>query len=231
MFLSIIIPTFNESKVIEKNLNKIISYFSEKIDFEIIVVDDGSTDNTLEIISKLNKKKLIVLNNTSNLGKGAALKIGIEKSKGDLILITDADLSTSIDQFEKLNNKFREGYDIVIGSRSTKDAKVLIKQGYLRIAAGKTFNLLIKLILQINFKDTQCGFKLINGMKGREIIKHSIIKKFCIDVEILYLAKKFDLKTYEIGINWINNKDSSVNLIKDSFNMFSDLIKIKINNY
>ena len=91
MFLSIIIPTFNESKVIEKNLNKIISYFSEKIDFEIIVVDDGSTDNTLEIISELNKKKLIVLNNTSNLGKGAALKIGIEKSKGDYIAFMDDD--------------------------------------------------------------------------------------------------------------------------------------------
>lgn len=231
MFLSIIIPTFNESKVIEKNLNKIINYFNDKIDFEIIVVDDGSTDNTLEIINKLNTKKLIVLNNTSNLGKGSALKIGIEKSKGDLILITDADLSTSIDQFEKLNKKFKEGYDFVIGSRSTNDAKVLIKQGYVRIAAGKTFNLLIKLILKIDFKDTQCGFKLINGLKGRKIIEHSIINKFCIDVEILYLAKKFDLKIYEIGINWINNKDSSVNLIKDSFNMFLDLIKIRFNNY
>ena len=227
MYLSIIIPTFNENKIIEKNLNKIINYFSKKIPFEVILINDGSTDNTKEIINNFKFSNLVVLNNPINLGKGAALKLGFKKSKGDMVLIVDADLSTSIEQFDILYKKYLEGYNIVIGSRSTKDANVLVKQGILRILAGKIFNLLIKLILGINFKDTQCGFKLFDGIKARKIMHHSTINKFCIDVEILFLAKKFNLKVYEIGITWKDDKESSVNLIRDSFNMFLDLIRIR----
>ena len=128
-------------------------------------------------------------------------------------------------------DKHLESYDIVIGSRSTKDAKILKKQSAQRIIAGQIFNFCVKNILKLNFKDTQCGFKLFNGLAIRKLMSHSVINRFCVDVEILFLAKKFNLKVYEIGIIWENDKVSSVRLFRDSINMFVDLLRIKFNNY
>ena len=231
MKLSIVVPLYNEQSIIKKNIEKIYNYFTDKFDFEIIVVNDGSIDNSFEIIKNMNLKNLIIINNPYNLGKGNAIKKGVLNSKGKIVLITDADLSASIDQFITLYNKHLEGYDIVIGSRSTKDAKILKKQNVQRIVAGKIFNFCVKNILKLDFKDTQCGFKLFNGLALRKLMSHSVINKFCIDVEILFLAKKFNLKVYETGIIWKNDRVSSVCLFRDSINMFIDLLKIKFNNY
>ena len=148
-----------------------------------------------------------------------------------MVLITDADLSASIDQFITLYNKYFKEFHIVIGSRSTINSKILKRQSIPRIIAGKIFNLCIKNILRLNFKDTQCGFKLFSGSAIRKIMEHSIVNGFCIDVEILYLAKKLNFKVNETGIKWANDKTSSVNLFKDSINMFIDLLRIKFNNY
>ena len=231
MNLSIVVPLYNEQLIIKNNIEKIYNYFSNKFDFEIIVINDGSTDNSQEIISNINIENLIVINNPHNLGKGHAIKKGILNSKGDIVLITDIDLSASIDQFITLYNKMLKGYDMVIGSRSTKDSKILIRQSVQRIIAGKIFNFCVKNILQLDFKDTQCGFKLFNGLIIRKLMLLSIINKFCIDVEILYLAKKFKFKVSEKGIKWKNNNNSSVRLFRDSINMFIDLLRIKFNNY
>ena len=231
MKLSIVIPLYNEQLIIKKNLEKIYNHFSDKLDFEIIVVNDGSIDNSLNIIKNIKFKNINIIDIQNNLGKGNAIKQGILSSHGKIVLITDADLSTSIDQYATLYNKYLEGFDIVIGSRSTEDAKISKKQNILRICAGKIFNLCVKNILKLDFKDTQCGFKLFNGKNIRKVMSQSIIKRFCIDVEILYLAKKFKLKVYEVGINWENNTDSSVHLLRDSINMFIDLLRIKFNNY
>ena len=223
--INILIPLFTHPWI-SKFLSQVI-----KFDFKIIIVNDGSNDSSLKIINNIKLKNLIIINNLTNLGKGNAIKKGILNSKGKIVLITDTDLSASVDQFTILYNKYLEGFDIVIGSRSSKDAIILKKQSILRIIAGKIFNFCVKSILKLDFKDTQCGFKLFNGIAIRKLIKYSIINRFCIDVEILYLGKKLDLMIHEIGIQWKDDGISTVRLFRDSINMFFDLLRIKFNNY
>ncbi len=231
MFISIIIPIYNENDILEKNILKINDYFQGKYKFEIILINDGSTDNSLNILNSLNLKNLVILNNANNYGKGYSIIRGILKSKGDLILQTDADLSAPISEFSKLYYKLSEGYDFVIGSRSNKNSNVETKQNIIRIFLGQTFNKITKLLLGLSYQDTQCGFKLYNSIKIKKIINLCIVKKFCIDVEILYLASINNFKVFEMGIIWNDKKNSKVNLLIDPLNMFFDLIKIKFNNY
>jgi len=155
----------------------------------------------------------------------------VKKSKGKIVLIADADLSAPINQFEKLYDELKKGYEIVIGSRSTKDAEVIITQPLKRIITGKVYNLLVIFFLGLNFKDTQCGFKLFDGEKIRNIIKICKLNNFSIDVEVLFLAKSFNLKVFEKGIVWKNNTFSKVSLIKDPLIMFVDLFRIRFSIY
>ena len=231
MFISIIIPIYNENDILEKNILNIFNYFQNKSDFEIIVIDDGSTDNSLKTLNSLKLNNLIILRNHQNIGKGYSIIKGVLKSKGDLILQTDADLSAPIIEFEKLFMKYNNGFDFVIGSRSKANSKVNTKQNFLRIILGKFFNIFTYLILNLNYNDTQCGFKIYNSEKLKNIVKSCKVKKFCIDVEILYLAKLKKYKVIEEGIIWNDKKNSKVNLIKDPLNMFIDLVKIKFNKY
>ena len=165
------------------------------------------------------------------MGKGYSITKGIIKSKGSLILITDADLSAPIDEFLKLKQYIGPKYNFVIGSRGKKDSKIRIKQNIIRIIMGETFNLFVRKILKLDYKDTQCGFKLFQGDKVRDIINSCRVNGFCIDVEILFLAKKYNISVYEKGITWNNDSRSSVNLISDPLSMFIDLIKIRFRKY
>ena len=231
MYISIIIPIYNENDILEKNILNIFNYFQNKSDFEIIVIDDGSTDNSIKTLNSLKLNNLIILRNNQNMGKGYSIIKGVLESKGDLILQTDADLSAPIMEFEKLFIKYKNGFDFVIGSRSKANSKVNTKQNFFRIILGKFFNILTYLILNLNYNDTQCGFKIYNSTKLKNVIKSCKVKKFCIDVEILYLAKLKKYKVMEEGIIWNDKKNSKVNLIKDPLNMFIDLVKIKFNKY
>ncbi len=231
MFISIIIPIYNENDILEKNILNTFNYFQNKSDFEIIVIDDGSTDNSIKTLNSLKLNNLIILRNNQNMGKGYSIIKGVLESKGDLILQTDADLSAPIMEFEKLFIKYKKGFDFVIGSRSKANSKVNTKQNFFRIILGKFFNILTYLILNLNYNDTQCGFKIYNSTKLKNVIKSCKVKKFCIDVEILYLAKLKKYKVMEEGIIWNDKKNSKVNLIKDPLNMFIDLVKIKFNKY
>ena len=231
MFLSIVIPAYNEGKVIKKSVELINSYFINKFSFEIIIIDDGSYDDTNSILHHLKIKNLSIYSNLKNKGKGASIRKGIKKSKGKIVLITDADLSAPIDQFKKLYDELKKGYKIVIGSRSTKDAEVIITQPLKRIVTGKIYNLLVIFFLGLNYKDTQCGFKLFDGRKIRNIVSLCKRDNFSIDVEILFLANKLNFKVYEKGIVWKNNAFSKVSLIYDPINMFIDLFRIKFGKY
>ena len=231
MFLSIVIPAYNEGNVIKENLELINKYFTDKFSFEIIVVNDGSNDDTNSILYQLKIKNLNIYNNLKKRGKGASIRKGIKKSIGKIVLVVDADLSAPINQFEKLYDELNNGYEIVIGSRSTNDAKVIISQPFKRVITGKVYNLLVKFVLGLNFKDTQCGFKLFDGNKIRNIINICKINSFSIDVEILFLAKNFNLKVLEKGIVWKNNTFSKVSLIKDPLIMLIDLFRIRFGIY
>jgi len=231
MFLSIVIPAYNEGKVIKKNVELINRYFINKFSFEIIVINDGSKDDTNSILHQLKIKNLSIYNNLRNRGKGASIRKGVKKSKGKIVLVADADLSAPINQFEKLYDELKKGYEIVIGSRSTKDAEVIIAQPLKRVITGKVYNLLVIFFLGLNYKDTQCGFKLFDGEIIRNIIEVCKINNFSIDVEILFLAKNFNLKVFEKGIVWKNNTFSKVSLIKDPLIMFLDLFRIRFSIY
>lgn len=231
MHISVLIPIYNEGNNINFTINKINSFFSNKYNYEIIIVDDFSNNNTIEILKSIKNKNIKIFFNKSNKGKGYSLRKAIKESSGDIILTTDADLSADISEFDKLFRQYKKGYSFVIGSRSKKNSIIKVKQNLLRIFLGKSFNILVRIILGLNFKDTQCGFKLYESKKIKPFISLCKIDRFCTDVEILYLAKKNNISVFEEGIIWSNSKKSSVNILLDPINMFFDLINIKFTKY
>ncbi len=228
--LSIIIPAYNEEKRLPPTLKKIDRYLKEKkILAEIIVINDGSTDNTEKIIKSINIMGLNVYSHYPNRGKGYAVKRGLEYSRGEKILITDADLSTPIEEYEKLNMELDKGYDFVIGSRGLTTSEILKPQKWYRQNMGKIFNLFVRTLLKIDFYDTQCGFKLIKGDVGRKIGKYMKIEGFAFDVELIIIARELGYKIKEIPVKWINDEDSKVHIIRDSTSMLIELFHIYLN--
>jgi dolichyl-phosphate beta-glucosyltransferase len=163
-----------------------------------------------------------------NRGKGYAIRRGVSVSAGDIILVSDADLSTPIEEVEKLLIHYDQGYDVVIGSRALKKSKIVVRQSRLRELMGKTFNVFVRLLFSVDFKDTQCGFKLFRGDTGRKIFRTASIDRFAYDVEILCLARKAGLGIKEVPIRWFNSPASRVNPVKDSLQMLKDLLKIRL---
>lgn len=230
MEISIIIPCYNEEKRIKKTLEKIWEYFkSKEIDFEIIVVDDGSRDKTVEIVEKWKegKENIKLIKHPKNKGKGAAVKTGVMNAEGNLILFTDADLSTPIEEYEKLKKFIDSGYDISIGSRGLKESKILVPQPFFRRMIGRIFPFLVRLIVIRKFKDTQCGFKLFKKEVAKEIFKNLKTTGFAFDVEILYNSVKKRYKIKEVPVTWMNSPYSTVKIFRDSFKMFISLLKIR----
>jgi dolichyl-phosphate beta-glucosyltransferase len=229
--LSIIIPAYNEEKRISASLDKIYAYFEPRgKQYEVILVDDGSTDKTVNISQTSTlaaSGKLKIISNERNRGKGFSVRRGILSSRGEFVLFTDADLSTPITEIEKLMKKIDGVADIAIASRSVKDSNLVISQPWYRQTMGRVFNLFVKALLFADYNDTQCGFKLFKGDIAREIAEKMKIEGFCFDVEMLYLAKKTGLRINETGVTWENSIESKVTILNSSFSMFTDLLRIK----
>jgi len=231
MDVSIIIPAYNEEKRLGTTLEKIHNYFKDKgINFEIIVVDDGSRDGTVNLVKNfsIEHPEVRLRCHLKNKGKGAAVKTGVLTTEGDVILFTDADLSTPIEEFGKLKKAIDSGYDIAIGSRGVQGAKVKIKQNLLRRLIGIAGSYLIRLILTDRFSDTQCGFKMFKSDCGKALFQEQKISGFAFDIEILYKAIKKNYKVKEIPVEWLNSPESRVSVIKDPIRVFRDLLKIKM---
>ena len=231
--LSIVIPAFNEEKRILPTLESINNYLSRQ-DYksEIIVVDDGSSDNTVDIVKSFiqDDKSANILLNGRNRGKGFSVRNGILSAKGEYIFFTDADLSTPIEEIEKCLPFLEHDNDIVIGSRGLVDSDIVIHQPWYREMMGKTFNVFVSLILMKGITDTQCGFKGFKKEAVKPIFDNCLIEGFSFDVEIIYLAKKNGFTIKEIPVRWINSELSKVSPLKHSIQMFADLIKIKLND-
>lgn len=228
--ISIVIPAFNEAKGIGPTLSKIDTYFQDKAEqFEIIVVDDGSIDNTANaVLGELDKlKRLRLLRNHSNKGKGFAVRRGVFASIYSLILLSDADLSTPIEEVEKLFFWLTRGYDIAIGSRGLRESEIVERQPWYRQNMGRVFNLLVKMLVLGGINDTQCGFKLFPNEIAQKLFSGAKINGFAFDVEVLFLARKSEYKIKEVPIRWINSPSSKVRIIRDSLSMFFDLIRIR----
>ena len=227
-FLSVIIPTYNESKRIESTLTQITEHLdSSSFTYEIIISDDGSSDNTkaqVEIFAKANPKiKLLAL---SHKGKGWAIRNGLNYAEGRYRFICDADLSMPIHYLEKFLPPDIKHCDIVIGSREIKGAR-RIGEPKVRHIMGRVYNLLIRLIFCMNISDTQCGFKCFRWENVESIFAKQCINGFAFDMEVLFLAKKSNLIIKEIGIDWYYKDQSKVRPGLDPILMALDLIKIR----
>jgi dolichyl-phosphate beta-glucosyltransferase len=227
--ISIVIPAFNEAKRIIPTIYKISNYIAPRFDtFEIIVVDDGSIDDTSFVVSSIIKKlkNVCLIKIDVNKGKGFAVKTGVLSSNNNLVLYCDADMSTPIEETEKLFPWIEQGYPIVIGSRRMKDSHIKIRQPWYREHIGRIFNLFVIIFTVRGIRDTQCGFKLFRGDLAREIFQKSKLNGFSFDVEILLLAKKSGLTIKEVPVEWANSPDSKVRIFNDSLQMLIDLFKI-----
>ena len=227
--ISVVIPAYNEEKYIRNTIESISEFLKNSFSYsEIIVVDDGSSDNTFRVVTELSRRlpNIKMLKNDKNSGKGYSVKRGVWESNYDYILFTDADLSTPIEEL----NKFKGDFDIAIGSRALEGCEVMERQNILRQTMGRIFNLLIRTFLFKGIKDTQCGFKYLKKDAAQKIFSMQKLNGFCFDAEILYIAEKMGLRIKEIPVKWINRKDSRVRIIGSSINMFLDLFRIKIND-
>jgi len=229
-FISIIIPAYNESARILPSLRRLGEYLHGHFrGFELIVVNDGSSDNTEDVVVRA-KKELPSIHYSGykeNKGKGYAIRQGVALSTGDIILVSDADLSTPIEEVEKLLAHYDNGYSVVIGSRGLDASSIVVRQPWWREFMGKTFNWIVRMLLLKGFKDTQCGFKLFNGNIGRELFRETTVDRFAYDVEILYLAVKAGYAIKEVPVKWLNSPDSKVRPLRDSFQMAKDLVRIR----
>lgn len=229
IYLSVIIPAYNEEKRLTRTLEEIDKYLrTQTYDYEIIVVNSGSTDRTAEIVKEKQKAmKNLNLLEVENRGKGYAVKQGMLKAQGKFRLFTDADNSTSIDQVEKMWSWFEKGYDLVIGSRDMKGAVLDPPQPCYRRLLGLGFRFLAHLICGTwGILDTQCGFKCFREKAGKDIFSKSKVNGFSFDVEVIMLAKRLGYKIKEIPIHWKNDPESKVKF-KHIFEMGLDLFKIR----
>ncbi len=230
-YLSIIIPIFNEEKRLE-NLKEITSYLRrQKMSWEIVTVNDGSTDKTEKILKDLKKKLHIrLLSYSPNKGKGYAIKVGMLNAKGRYRLFLDIDLSTPISEFSKFLPHLKK-YGVIIGSRKMKSSKVMVRQPFIREYLGKVFTLLSQKVLQMSITDFTCGFKCFSQEAAEEIFSRQIINGWGFDSEILFIGKSKQHSILEIPVNWKNDPATKVKFPKDLVNSFKELIKIRINSY
>jgi len=230
--VSIVIAAYNEENRIVNSLRSIHEYVTgRRLNYEIIVVDDGSTDCTTPLVTALahDIAGLRVIRYETNRGKGYALRTGVLASKGDVVLVSDADLSTPIEELATLWPFLAaKEYRIAIGSRALALSRIIKKQPWWRQGMGKTFNRIVKVLIMDDFRDTQCGFKLFAGDTARDLFREARIDRFAYDVEILALAKKNGYRVAEVPIRWINAPGSKVHPVLDSLQMLKDLCRIRL---
>ena len=228
--ISIIIPAYNEEKRLPATLQKISIFIKKmKLKAEIIVVDDGSTDNTAGAALCFKGAKVRVIKNPRNMGKGYSVKNGAMNSSGDIILFTDADLSTPIKHLEEFIAFHKKGYDVVIASRDLVESKVMVPQSPLREFGGKFFNLMVRAVTGLMVHDTQCGFKSFTKKAAGIIFPRQTIFNFGFDVELLYIANHRGLSIKESAVEWYNDSATKVKFLRDSVKMFAELFIIRFN--
>jgi dolichyl-phosphate beta-glucosyltransferase len=229
--LSIVVPAFNEAARIGDSIKKIDAFMRRlPLSSELIVVDDGSIDDTAEVVEQMKAKHLRLVRNDRNHGKGYSVRQGILAASGKYVLFTDADLSAPIDEANKLLDiALHDGADIVIGSRAIDRSYIEKHQSHLRELGGIAFNIMVRLLLGLRLRDTQCGFKLFDRQKSRRIFELQRTFGFGFDPELLFLAKRQGLKIRETPVHWSHAEGSKIRFLRDGIRMFFDLIKIRWN--
>ena len=233
--LSIIIPAYNEEQRLPRTLARIREYFGESHiapeDLEIIVVDDGSTDKTLQIARALTDEipQLRCISNPGNRGKGYSVKHGMLEARGEVGLFTDADLSSPIEECQKLFEAIEAGNDIAVGSRALDRSLIATHQSRFREVAGMIFNGFVRLFTGLPIYDTQCGFKAFDLSVSRKIFQEQRVDDFGFDPEILFLAKKYGLRIAEVPVRWAHDEGTKVHMLRDSALMLAGLVRMRWN--
>ncbi len=231
MKISLCVPMYNESSIIEQTARTLYGYMSENFgdDFEIIFADDGSRDGSADIVKNLDLPNVLVVGYEKNQGKGCAVRHGVLASSGDIVIFTDADLAYGVEVIrEAIEIMDRGEHSVLVASRAKH------KEGYegytiIRKIASKTYIKVLNLFGGIKISDAQCGFKAFVGEKGRRIFSLCKTNNFAFDLEVILIAQKMKLMIYELPAKIINHRESKVNLIKDAFKMMKEIAKIKKN--
>jgi glycosyltransferase involved in cell wall biosynthesis len=229
--VSIVIPAFNESHRIRESLQKVCEFVQRSpFSSEVIVVDDGSADDTAEIVRQFECSGIRLLQNVQNRGKGFSIRYGVLNARSTYVLFTDADLSAPIDELQKLYDvAVREQADIVIGSRAVDRRYIEKHQSIFREFGGIVFNRMVRLLLGLNIQDTQCGFKLFHRDNTRWIFEKQTTDGFGFDPEILFLGARRGLRIREVPVRWSHAEGTKVRFLQDGIRMFSDLVRIRCN--
>jgi len=231
--LSVIIPAYNEAARLGKTLRAVVDYLRQNFpEGELIVVDDGSTDETAELSRKVFQDsrdlRTSIISYKSNLGKGRAVRLGLLAARGEVALFSDADLSTPITEAPKLVEPIvKEQADVTFGSRALDRQLIGVHQSWRREQGGRVFNLVVRLATGMPFWDTQCGFKAFRMSVCRPLIEAATVDRFGFDVELLFLGFRAGLNLKEIPVRWDHNEGSKVALLSDSFKMVNEVNLIR----
>lgn len=229
---SIIIPAYNESARLGTTLDRVLGYVSgEHWDAEVVVVDDGSSDRTADLVRRYAQAHpgVRLLENPGNRGKGYSVRNGMLNASGDVLLFSDADLSAPIEESERLFSSIASGADIAIGSRWLKPEMQTQRQSLLRQFYGRLFNLVLRILLGLNFKDTQCGFKAFTRDAAQQIFPRQRIERWGFDPELLYLARRCGLKVQEVPVHWAHVEGTRISPLRDGLRMFEEVLRIRWN--
>jgi len=227
---SIIIPAYNESARLGATLDRVLGYVSDRHwDAEVIVVDDGSRDTTADLVRRYARSHACVrlLENPGNRGKGYSVRNGMLNASGDVLLFSDADLSAPIEESSRLFSAIESGADIAIGSRWLKPEMQTHRQSLLRQFYGRLFNLVLRILLGLNFKDTQCGFKAFVRAGAQQIFPQQRIERWGFDPELLYLARRSGLKVTEVAVHWAHVEGTRISPLRDGLRMFEEVLRIR----
>ncbi|HEU5133389.1 MAG TPA: dolichyl-phosphate beta-glucosyltransferase [Pyrinomonadaceae bacterium] len=231
--LSVVIPAYNEAARLGKTLRAVVDYLQQNFpDGELIVVDDGSSDETAELAREVFQNsgdlRTSVISYKSNLGKGRAVRLGLLAARGEVALFSDADLSTPITEAPKLVDPIVKGkFDITFGSRALNRELIGVHQSWRREQGGRIFNLVVRVATGMPFWDTQCGFKAFRMSICRPLIEAATVDRFGFDVELLYLGFRAGLVLKEIPVRWDHNEGSKVAMLSDSFKMVNEVNLIR----
>ncbi|HYL15989.1 MAG TPA: dolichyl-phosphate beta-glucosyltransferase [Terriglobales bacterium] len=232
MQYSIVIPAYNESRRIVPTLNRVLTYLAKQgWDAELIVVNDGSRDDTAEIVRRFAEKNPMMglLENPGNRGKGYSVRNGMLNARGDVLLFSDADLSSPIEEAAKLLQAIANGADVAIGSRWMNAELQTERQPLYRQLFGRLFNLILRVVLGLKYKDTQCGFKAFTSRAAHAIFPLQRIERWGFDPELIFLAQKQGFKVVEVPVQWAHDEKTTLSPLRDGTRMFFEVMKIRWN--
>ncbi len=230
---SIVIPAYNESERISNGLDRVLDYVrQQQWAAEVIVVNDGSRDDTAELVRRYAAQhpEVRLVENPGNRGKGYSVRNGMRAASGEMLLFTDADLSAPIEEAGKLFAALGDGADVAIGSRWMDSALQTERQPLFRQLAGRIFNLLLRMILGLRYKDTQCGFKAFTRRAADLIFPRQRIERWGFDPEILFIAGKKGLRVREVPVRWAHDERSKISPLRDGTRMFLEMLKVRWNS-